>query len=101
MDIRALRYFVEVVDQQSFTKAAVKLHLTQPTVSKMVQQLESSLGLKLLDRMGKRFTLTDAGEIVLKRAKEMIALHDEMTVELQDLQHVGRGALRMGLSPST
>jgi DNA-binding transcriptional LysR family regulator len=53
MDIRALRYFVEVVDQQSFTKAAVKLHLTQPTVSKMVQQLESSLGLKLLDRPGR------------------------------------------------
>ncbi|MGY2292374.1 LysR family transcriptional regulator [Pseudomonas sp. SDO528_S397] len=101
MDIRALRYFVEVVDQQSFTKAAAQLHLTQPTVSKMVQQLESSLGLTLLDRVGKSFTLTDAGLIVLKRAKEMIALHDDMNTELKDLQQVELGALRMGLSPST
>jgi len=101
MDIRALRYFVEVVNQQSFTKAAQHLHLTQPTVSKMVQQLEQNLGLTLLDRLGKRFTVTDAGRIVLRRAREMIALHEEMNVELQDLQQVERGDLRMGVSPST
>ncbi|WP_213878706.1 LysR substrate-binding domain-containing protein [Pseudomonas sp. dw_358] len=101
MDIRALRYFVEVVNQQGFTKAAARLHLTQPTVSKMVQQLEQTLGVTLLAREGKRFTVTDAGDIVLQRAREILALHDRMQVEVQDLQRVERGALRMGLSPAT
>ena len=52
MDIRSLRYFVEVVEQNSFTRAAAKLHVTQPTVSKMIAQLEQSLDLALLDRAG-------------------------------------------------
>lgn len=101
MDIRALRYYVEVVDQKSFTKAAAHLHLTQPTVSKMVQVLEQSFGVSLLAREGKRFTVTDAGLIVYQRAKEMMALHDRMKLEVNDLQKVDRGVLRMGLSPST
>lgn len=101
MDIRALRYFVTVVDQQSFTKAAQRLHLTQPTVSKMVQVLEHSFGVPLLAREGKRFTLTDAGEVVYQRAKEMMAVHDRMRREVDALHKVERGVLRMGLSPST
>lgn len=101
MDIRALRYYVEVIDQHSFTRAAEKLHVTQPTVSKMVQQLEQSFGVALLARDGKRFKVTDAGAIVLQRAREMIALHDTLRVEVNDLQHMERGVLRMGLSPST
>lgn len=101
MDIRALRYYVEVVNQQSFTRAATKLHVTQPTVSKMVQQLEQSFGVALLARDGKRFTVTDAGMIVLQRAREMIVLHDTLQVEVQDLQQLERGVLRMGLSPFT
>lgn len=101
MDIRALRYYVEVVNQQSFTKAAARLHLTQPTVSKMVQTLEQNFGTSLLARAGKRFTLTDAGEVVYQRAKEMMVLHDRMKQEVDDLRKVDRGVLRMGLSPST
>ncbi len=101
MDIRALRYYVEVVDQQSFTRAATRLHVTQPTVSKMVQQLEQSFGVALLARDGKRFQVTDAGHVVLQRAREIIALHDTMKVEVRDLQQMGRGVLRMGLSPFT
>ncbi|MGK5028535.1 LysR substrate-binding domain-containing protein [Janthinobacterium sp. MDT1-19] len=101
MDIRSLRYFVEVVEQNSFTRAAAKLHVTQPTVSKMVQQLEQSLDLALLDRAGKRFTLTDAGKVVLSRAHELLALHAELKVELRDLQELERGELRVGVSPQT
>lgn len=101
MDIRALRYYVEVVNQKSFTKAAAHLHLTQPTVSKMVQLLEQNFGVQLLAREGKRFTITDAGEIVYQRAREIMALHDRMKMEVNDLQNVERGVLRMGLSPST
>ncbi|WP_028694712.1 LysR family transcriptional regulator [Pseudomonas cremoricolorata] len=101
MDIRALRYFVTVVDQQSFTKAANALHLTQPTVSKMVQVLEHSFGVPLLAREGKRFSVTEAGDIVYQRAKQMIAVHQRMKQEVDALQRVERGVLRMGLSPST
>ena len=67
MDLRSLRYFVAVVDHQGFSRAAEQLHVTQPTVSKMIAQLEQSLDLVLLERTGKRFTLTDAGQVVLAR----------------------------------
>src|SRR5471030_658275 len=77
MDIRALRYFVEVVERRSFSRAAEQLHVTQPTVSKMIQQLEQSLGLVLLERIGKRFTLTDAGNVVLQSGRALLALHGE------------------------
>ncbi|MGV7206595.1 LysR substrate-binding domain-containing protein [Oxalobacteraceae bacterium A2-2] len=98
MDIRSLRYFIAVVEQQGFSRAAEKLHVTQPTVSKMVQQLEQSLDLVLLDRVGKRFTLTDAGQVVLQRGRALLAMHEEMGVELGDLQQLRRGELRMGVT---
>ncbi|MYM66441.1 LysR family transcriptional regulator [Pseudoduganella sp. FT55W] len=98
MDIRALRYFVAVVDQQSFSRAAETLHVTQPTVSKMIQQLEQTLDLTLLERTGKRFTLTDAGNVVLQRGRALLAMHEEMGVELQDLQQLRRGDLRLGVT---
>ncbi|WP_254504012.1 LysR substrate-binding domain-containing protein [Duganella vulcania] len=98
MDIRSLRYFVAVVEQQSFSRAAELLHVTQPTVSKMVQQLEQSLNLVLLERVGKRFTLTDAGGVVLQRGRALLAMHEEMGVELADLQQLRRGDLRLGVT---
>src|SRR5476649_1074884 len=101
MDIRALRYFVEVVERRSFSRAAEQLHVTQPTVSKMIQQLEQSLGLVLLERIGKRFTLTDAGNVVLQRGRALLALHGEMGVELADLQQLARGDLRIGITQQT
>ena len=98
MDIRALRYFVSVVDHQSFSRAAEALYVTQPTVSKMIQQLEQSLDLTLLERTGKRFTLTDAGQVVLQRGRALLAMHEEMGVELADLQQLRRGDLRIGVT---
>ncbi|TFW15825.1 LysR substrate-binding domain-containing protein [Duganella callida] len=98
MDIRALRYFVAVVEQQSFSRAAERLHVTQPTVSKMIQQLEQSLDLTLLERVGKRFTLTDAGNVVLLRGRALLAMREEMGVELEDLQQLRRGDLRLGVT---
>lgn len=55
MDIRHLQYFLEVARQQSFTKAAEVLYITQPTISKTVKSLEEELGITLLDRYGKRW----------------------------------------------
>lgn len=59
MDIRTLRYFVEVVRQQSFTRAAEKLFVTQPTISKMLKNLEDELNCTLLIRDGRKLLLTD------------------------------------------
>lgn len=98
MDLRSLRYFVAVVDCQGFSRAAAQLHVTQPTVSKMVQQLEQSVGLVLLERTGKRFVLTDAGEVVLQRGRAMLAMHEELNTELHDLQQLRGGVLRLGVT---
>ena len=61
MDIRTLRYFVEVVRQQSFTRAAERLFVTQPTISKMLKNLEDELNCTLLIRDGRKLLLTDTG----------------------------------------
>jgi len=98
MDLRSLRYFVAVVDHQGFSRAAEQLPVTQPTVSKMIAQLEQSLDLVLLERTGKRFTLTDAGQVVLARGRALLAMHAELNVELADLQQLRRGELRLGVT---
>jgi len=99
MQLRALRAFVEVVRQGSFSQAAKTVFATQSTVSKAVKQLEDELGLRLLDRVGHRGTLTAAGEIVYRRAKAMLAEGDDLAAELGELRGLGRGVLRLGLPP--
>lgn len=73
MDIRTLRYFVEVVRQQSFTRAAEKLFVTQPTISKMLKNLEDELNCTLLIRDGRRLLLTDTGRVVFERGLAILA----------------------------
>ena len=67
MDVRKLRYIVEVLRQQSFTRAAEKLFVTQPTISKMLRHLEDELGCTLLIREGRRLHLPDSGQAVYPR----------------------------------
>ncbi|CAJ0997789.1 LysR family transcriptional regulator [Sodalis praecaptivus] len=62
MDIRTLRYFVEVIRQQSFTRAAAKLYVTQPTISKMLKHLEEELDCRLIVREGRALKMTDSGQ---------------------------------------
>lgn len=99
MDIRALRYFTEVVRQQSFTQAAAQLFVTQPTISKMMKQLEDELGMPLFIREGRHFRLSDAGRITLERAQEILATMTRMKAELADLVSLERGELVVGLPP--
>ncbi|AOY47788.1 LysR family regulatory protein CidR [Vibrio cholerae] len=81
MDIRALRYFVELVNQQSFTKASERLFVTQPTISKMIRNLEQELEQPLLHREGRRFWLTEAGEIVYQRAQQILTQMQQLDAE--------------------
>ncbi len=99
MELRTLRAFVEVVRQGGFSQAAKVVFATQSTVSKAVKQLEDEIGMRLLDRIGHRSTLTAAGEIVYRRALRLLAERDDLAAELADLRGLKRGALRLGLPP--
>lgn len=99
MDMRHLQYFLEVAQWKSFTKAAQALYITQPTISKMIKNLEEELGVILFDRIGKRIELTDAGTVLLTQAQHMVKAFDEMTSHLDELMKVKRGRIRIGLPP--
>lgn len=99
MDIRALRYFVELVRQQSFTRASEQLFVTQPTISKMVRTLEEELGGPLLIREGRKLTLTDIGQVLYQRAQTILAELHQLESELDDLKRLHRGKLTLGIPP--
>jgi len=97
MEFKQLKSFVEVMHQGGFTQAAKTLHISQSAVSKQIAQLEQSLGTPLLERLGSQLRLTAAGSVVLQRAESMLRLRDELLTELDDLSHLARGELRLGL----
>lgn len=97
MEFKQLRSFIEVVHRGGFTQAGKTLHISQSAVSKQVAQLEQSLGTPLLDRIGSQVRLTAAGQVVLQRAEAMLRLQTELLSELDDLNQLTRGELRMGL----
>jgi DNA-binding transcriptional LysR family regulator len=99
MELRALRYFIEVVRQRSFTAAAEHLFVTQPTISKMVKSLEDEIGTPLLLRDGRQMVLTDAGRIVFQRGQDVLAAQAQLQAELNDLSTLGRGQLTIGIPP--
>ena len=72
MDLRQLETFVEVCKYKSFSKAAEKLYITQPTVTSHIQNLENELGTILINRSGKNMTLTQAGSLLFKYAGDII-----------------------------
>jgi DNA-binding transcriptional LysR family regulator len=99
MDIRQLTYFLEVARQQSMTKAAEVLHVSQPALSKMVKGLEEELDMTLIIRSNKSSEVTDAGKIVMEYAKKMIALMNEMTTTLSDMTNLQHGSIHIGIPP--
>jgi DNA-binding transcriptional LysR family regulator len=99
MDIRTLRYFVEVVRQQSFTRAAEKLFVTQPTISKMLKNLEDELNCTLLIRDGRKLLLTDTGRVVFERGLAILGEFRQLEAELSDINHLHKGVLRLGIPP--
>ena len=99
MDIRHLEYFLEVARNQSFTKAAEKLYITQPTISKTIRNMEDEWGVTLFYRQGKRIELTDAGQIMYQQAQQMVESFQRVSAELEDLMNLKRGHLRIGLPP--
>jgi len=99
MDIRHLRYFVEVSRTRSFTEAAEALHTTQPTVSKAIKELESFLGMQLFARSGKRAELTADGYKVLGQAKDVVQAFHQLSMNLHQVAQELEGSITIGLSP--
>ncbi len=99
MDIKTLRYFVEVVHRQSYTQAANALYVTQPTISKMLRNLEEEVGSTLLIRDGRKLMLTPSGQVLYEHAATILAELRELENALEDIGQMNTGTLRLGVSP--
>jgi DNA-binding transcriptional LysR family regulator len=98
MDLRQLLTFRTVVDKGSFSHAAEELGISQPAVSFQIRALEERIGQRLLDRSGRRVTLTDAGRVVDAHARRMLALEDELLRDVAGLSDHLSGPLVLGSS---
>jgi len=98
MELRVLRYFLTVVREESISKAAGVLHITQPTLSRQLAQLEEAVGVKLFNRGTRKITLTDEGILFRRRAEEILSLVDKTERELleQDKQIEGKITIGCG-----
>lgn len=101
MNLNQLEYFVELANQQNFTKAAQDLFVSQSTISKAVHALEKEYGVKLIDRTSKKFHLTTEGEIFYKSARQMMLNYKEEALELSSMLKSKKGTLCVGIPPVT
>src|SRR3954453_17153073 len=98
MDTRQLAAFCEVVDRKSFSQAAERLGVTQRAVSLQIRSLEKRLGMKLLDRSGRRVEPTEAGQRLYRPAQRMLVLEGQLLEELAGEDGALRGELTLGAS---
>ncbi|HIX60766.1 MAG TPA: LysR family transcriptional regulator [Candidatus Halomonas stercoripullorum] len=98
MDTQSLQAFLAVAESDSFSRAAEQLHLTQPAVSKRIATLETQIGARLFDRIGRRVTLTEAGQILLPRARQILIMVDDSRRALANLEGQIAGSLTLATS---
>lgn len=96
MEIRILRYFLAVVREESITKAAEALHITQPTLSRQLSQLEEEVGVRLFDRGTRKIKLTNEGILLRRRAEEILQLVDMTERELVEQDEQVEGKISIG-----
>jgi len=97
MELKEEQYITVLADCGNITVAAEKLFISQPALSMYVKKIERNLGVKLFDRTGKKFVLTYAGELYVKKAKAMLRLDQEFHAELLDMQRNEVGELSIGI----
>jgi DNA-binding transcriptional LysR family regulator len=96
MELRHLRYFVAVAETLNFTRAAEKLHLAQPSLTRQIQNLEEEIGVRLLNRTKKHVALTDEGSTFLIDARRVLTLAEESIQSVQRLSRGEAGQLNIG-----
>jgi DNA-binding transcriptional LysR family regulator len=101
MEITQLEFFMKVVEEGSFSKAAERVYRTQPAVSLAIRRLEEEVGAPILDRSQKTPTLTDVGQVVYGYARRILALRDQAREAVAEVRALARGRVRIGANEST
>src|SRR5438093_3512443 len=96
MDISAVKTFLAVAEERSFSRAAAKVHRTQPAVSQAIRRLETDLGEQLFDRSSKTGTLTDAGKVLQNYGQRLVRLAEETESAMRELRDLRRGRVLIG-----
>jgi DNA-binding transcriptional LysR family regulator len=96
MNLRQLRYLVALADERHFTRAAAREHVAQPALSQQIRSLEAELGMTLVQRTTRKVAMTQAGELLVARARRALAELDAAQAELQSLAGVQAGRLSLG-----
>ncbi|MFD9625632.1 LysR family transcriptional regulator [Peribacillus muralis] len=100
MDLRQLRYFITIVEERSYSKAAKILHISQPSLSNAIMKLERENNLQLLERNTRGIELTEAGAIFYSRSQDLLRRFSNMQVELEEMKQAGSGTISIGLIES-
>ena len=96
MELRQLRYLVALSEERNFTRAAAREHVAQPALSQQIRRLEEEFGLALVERTTRRMTITGAGELLLARARRILAEIEAAHAEMQGLTGVQTGHVSIG-----
>ena len=100
MEIRVLRYFLETAREENMTRAAERLFISQPTMSKQLKELENELGVKLFRRSNYNIKLTEAGMLLRERAEDILSLVDKTLEEFKSLDNLNSGDIYVGAPES-
>ncbi|PWC31396.1 LysR family transcriptional regulator [Azospirillum sp. TSO35-2] len=101
MELRHLRYFITVVSERNFTRAAERLHMAQPPLSRQIQQLEEELGLQLIERSSRPLRLTEAGRLIYEQAVQVLERVDDIKALARRLRHAEHSRFTIGFVAST
>ena len=96
MELRQLRYLVALAEERNFTRAAEREHIAQPALSQQIRRLEQTAGLQLVERSTRRVAMTEAGNLLVARARRILAELDAANAELQNLVGVQTGHVTVG-----
>ena len=100
MELRHLRYFIAVAEEENVTRAAERLHVSQPPLSRQIHDLEEELGVKLFDRTGKSLQLNAAGKVFLLEARAVLDRAEEARRTVQALLESHDQVIHVGYAPS-
>jgi DNA-binding transcriptional LysR family regulator len=96
MDLRQLRYLVALAEERHFTRAAAREHIAQPALSQQIRRLEEELGVRLVERTTRQVTITEAGNLLVARARRILAELEAANAELLALRGMEAGRVRVG-----
>lgn len=100
MELRHLRYFIAVADELSFTRAALRLHTAQPSLSQQIRNLEDEVGTPLFERTRRKVELTEAGKVFLAEARLVVAQADRALSRARQVGQQGRATVTIGFVPA-